>query len=125
MSTVEHTKRCFHPLLSKNVSSNLTFEHLTEKYLGFVYFQDFLIKCSQALSHHKSMLALCFSIRIAIHTKVKILWSIVKYIAYFGFSCYRIPTTFTDSLRFLFRKIAYYIKVKPLNLRHLSQIFTI
>jgi hypothetical protein len=84
-----------------------------------------LLKSSHALSHRKSKLALRFSIRIARHTKVKMLWSIVKYIAYCGFSCYRIPTTFTDSLRFLFHTFAYFSQVNPYNIWHLPQIFTI
>ena len=49
-----------------------------------------LIKFSQALLHHKSLVTQQFSIGLVTYTKVKMLWAIVKYIAYCGLCCYRV-----------------------------------
>jgi hypothetical protein len=63
------------------------------KYLRFVYYPEFLIKASEPLSHHKSLVSQRFNIGIVTYTNLEILWSIVIYLAYCGISCLLPDTT--------------------------------
>jgi hypothetical protein len=45
---------------------------------------------------------------------------IVKYLAYCGFSRYRIPTIFIDSMSLLYRLSSYFVQVKVAELVHMT-----